>query len=185
MKPVPIEILHGCQRKDRKAQYELFQQVHGFMMGVCKRYYVNKEDRSAIANAAFLKLLKSLESKIPEGSMEAWCRTITMHTIIDDFRKNKKRMSTMSAEHERMEEDISEATYNEANANFEKEEFEQLLHQLPDMTRYVFNLFAIEGFTHAEIASNLQISDGTSKWHVSEARRLLKMALENRISKRA
>jgi RNA polymerase sigma factor (sigma-70 family) len=185
MKPVPIEILQNCQRKDRKAQYELFQLVHGFMLGLCKRYYTNKEDRSSIANAAFLKLLKSLENKIPDGSLEAWCRTITMNTVIDDFRKNKKRISMMTTNNETVGEDISEATYNEVNAKFEKEEFENLLHQLPEMTRYVFNLFAIEGYTHAEIASNLQIADGTSKWHVSEARRLLKIALEKSISKRA
>lgn len=185
MKPVPIEILQACQRKDRKAQFELFQLVHGFMTGLCRRYYVNSEDRSSIANASFLKLLKSLEKKLPEGSFEAWCRTITMNTIIDDYRQNKKRMSHMTTNQEAGQEDISEATYNEVNASFEKEEFENLLLQLPEMTRYVFNLFAIEGYSHAEIASSLQISDGTSKWHVSEARKILKLALEKRIVKSA
>ena len=94
-------------------------------------------------------------------------------------------MSHMKTNQEAGQEDISEATYNEVNASFEKEEFENLLLQLPEMTRYVFNLFAIEGYSHAEIASSLQISDGTSKWHVSEARKILKLALEKRIVKSA
>lgn len=177
MKSIPIEILQRCHRAERRAQQELFQLVYGWMTGICRRYYRNTEDCSAIATEAFLKILKALEKQIPTGSFEAWCRTITMNTIIDDYRKNKVHKEAVKLMgHEDL--DINEHVFNEAHQRFDKEDLEALLLQLPDMTRYVFNLFAIEGFSHQEIAGALKISDGTSKWHVSEARRQLKQWIE-------
>jgi len=84
----------------------------------------------------------------------------------------------MQAESPDHSEQLDAASYNMAEANLAAEDLEQLLHKLPDATRYVFNLFSIEGYTHSEIAATAGISESTSKWHVAEARKRLRTMIE-------
>jgi RNA polymerase sigma factor (sigma-70 family) len=177
MKPISVELIDACSRGEPIAMREVYASLFGWMMGICRRYYKNQDDRSTIVQDTFLKIIGALKKEKPQASFEAWSRKILMNTIIDDFRKNKKRLEMMSSVEDYMPFELTKAEYNQASENFDAEELEQMLYRLPEATRCVFNLFALEGFSHAEIGVSLKISEGTSKWHVSEARRLLKIEL--------
>lgn len=170
-----LEILEACRRGDRKAQQALYGVLFQGMMGMCYRYFKNAEDRTAVVNMAMLKVFRSLEKHLPEGDIKAWSGRIMMNTIIDEYRKNKTFQQTMMHTGEN---EMLHRLSDEEAAKFENdvlpEEAEAMLMRLPEATRMVFNLFAIEGFAHQEIAVQLGISEGTSKWHVNKARELLK-----------
>lgn len=167
------EIIKACIKKDRKAQFELFRQCYGFLMAICRRYHPNKDDAEAILNKAFLKVLDNLKKYRPEVPFKLWIRRITINTIIDDFRKHKKYRERMDFQ----EYDVStqkHSEFNIADLDLDAHYLYDLLDRLPDTSKQVFCLFAIDGYQHKEISEMLNMSEGTSKWHVSNARALLK-----------
>lgn len=170
------EIIQACIKKERKAQFELFKLCYGFLMAICRRYYSNKEDSEAILNKAFLKILDNLKKYRTEVPFKLWIRRIMINTIIDEFRKEKKYREQMQFSESPVEENNSEL--NIADLKLDAAYLYKMLDELPDMSRKVFCLFAIDGFKHSEIAVQMEISEGTSKWHVSNARSLLREMLE-------
>jgi RNA polymerase sigma-70 factor (ECF subfamily) len=168
-------LIARCIREEPKAQYELYRALYGLMMGVCSRYTRNRDDAASLMNQGFLKILRNLDRKRAEVPLEAWVRRILINTVIDAHRKelDRKRHETM----EEAMDQLADPEVNEYLAQMESEALAALLDRVPDMSRKVFNLFAIDGYSHAEIATLLGISDGTSKWHVSHARRVLQQAI--------
>lgn len=145
------------------------------MMSICSRYERNRQDAVAKMNISFLKVLNNLEHRSANVPFELWVRRIIINTVIDKHRSDKKRKS-----HEVLTGVIEETNEGEVNGyleEMESEEFAEMLQQLPDKTGQVFNLYAIDGYSHAEIAELLGMSEGTSRWHVSHARRLLQEAI--------
>lgn len=169
---VDSRILNQCKKNDRRAQYELYRLVYPVLMSVCLRYERNKEDAEEILNLGFYKILTKLEHYSDTVPFEAWIRKIMANTIIDEYRKNKKHEVLENVD---FSEDPNSGGYelNSADLELESEELLQLLKILPNVTGKVFNLYAIEGFSHKEIAEQLNISVGTSKWHLSTARKTL------------
>lgn len=142
-------------------------------MNVCLRYKNNEDDAAFLANEGFIKILSNIGKIDASKSIISWMKRIMVNTAIDDFRKNKKYAGTLSMTNHEFEEvhSLSE----EANLEFESAEFFQsLLNQLPRATNNVFNLYAIDGYSHKEISVLLEISAETSKWHVKQARKRLK-----------
>jgi len=168
-------LIAACIRKDPRAEHELYRTLHPMMLSICSRYEHNRQDASARMNEGFLKVLLNLEKRRPEVPFEAWVRRIMINTVIDGFRKERER-KTLERMDMPMDEDLG-TEINEYLRHMEAEAFAELLQRVPEMSRKVFNLFAIDGFSHAEIAGMLGISAGTSKWHVSHARQLLQHAL--------
>lgn len=168
-------LIAACIRRDRLAEQELYRALHPLMMSICTRYERNRQDAAARMNEGFLKVLANLKRRKPEVPFEPWVRRIMINTVIDGFRKERERkaMETMDLPLE----PHAGAEVNDYLRHMEAEAFAELLKHLPAMSRKVFNLHAIDGFSHAEIASLLGISAGTSKWHVSTARQLLQQAL--------
>ena len=162
-------------KRDRRAQEKLYKLCYGFLIGVCRRYYRNYEDAEAVLNQAFLKILTQLE-KYNEGvPFNLWIRRVTINTIFDEYRKNKKYNEShveelvdpsMGAE--------KKVSYNEADLEFDAQELLNMLDTLPEISRRVFCLFAIDGYSHMEISKMMDIKNGTSKWHVNHARTKLK-----------
>lgn len=168
-------LIARCQREEPKAQYELYRLLHGLMMSVCTRYERNEQDAVAGMNQGFLKVLTNLDKRRAEVPFELWVRRIMINTMIDTYRKNKERKAQ-----ETMETSVDESPAVEVNdylRQMESEAFAQLLDRVPDMSRKVFNLFIVDGFSHAEIGDMLGISTGTSKWHVSHARHVLQRCI--------
>lgn len=169
-------ILERCMKNERRAQYELYKQCFGILMGVCLRYERNKDDAEAVLNQAFLKILKNLDKYNPKVPFEAWIKRITINTIIDQYRKKSKQKVDYV---DTLESTPGEGAvdYNEAEKKFDAEHLEKMIKKLPPVSQKVFNLYVVDGYNHKEIGEMLNISDGTSKWHLSFARKSLKEML--------
>ncbi len=144
------------------------------MATVCTRYTQNEHDTIEVLNNGFLKVFKNIQSFDPQkASLYTWIRTIMVNTSIDFIRQNQKHRHKIDIE-QVAEPYVESDALHRLNAN-------ELLHhiqKLPAATQTVFNLYVIEGFTHKEIGVKMGISEGTSKWHLSEARRLLQKSLK-------
>jgi len=138
------------------------------------RYTRNEHDAIEVLHSGFLKVFKNIERFNPaKASLYTWIRTIMVNTAID-FLRQKSRWYISHGELERVE---TGGIDPEAVQRLSVQELLKLVKQLPPATQAVFNLYVIDGYTHKEIGSLLGISDGTSKWHLSEARRLMQSYL--------
>ncbi len=173
-----LKLINLCIKQERKAESALYKYCFTKLMPVCYKYYQNKDDIVEQVNKAYFKILNSLKTYDKEKSFDAWIKTIMVNTIIDEFRVNKKRNSLFI---DKSTEDI-ETTFhpfdlNQAEAKLTADDINIHVQQLPEASKLVFNLFAVEGYNHKEIAEKLGISEGTSKWHVNNARTILKRKL--------
>ncbi|MFT6815686.1 MAG: RNA polymerase sigma factor (sigma-70 family) [Sphingobacteriales bacterium] len=176
MLKVTQKLLKQCINNERIAQYMLYKMCFPPLMKVAMRYMENRDDAMAVVNAGFLKIILNLDKYSTPAPFEAWIIRIMINTIIDDFRKNKQYREN----HDQLEnlEDLDQANYpidyHQADKLFGTEEILEIIKSLPNESRKVFNLFAIDGYQHKEIAELLNIKEGTSKWHVSFARKQIK-----------
>ena len=167
-------VLEGCLKNDRRAQESLYKQFYGSMMAICMRYTRNEEDALEVLHNGFLKVFKHLATyDAAKASLYTWIKTIMVNSAIDFIRSKQKFRNQV----ELKETHEGGSIDNEAIQRIGAGELLRLVQQLPTATQTVFNLYIIEGYNHREIGSILGISDGTSKWHLSEARRLLKKLL--------
>lgn len=147
------------------------------MMSICLRYAKDKDEANHLLNTSFTKAVIKIDTYTEDVPFKFWLRRITVNHIIDQFRMHKTYQHHLSI----FSRDAQNGKHA-SNTGAEKLEFENLLSlldRLPPTTKDVFNLFAIDGYSHKEIARMLDISDGTSKWHVSSARKKLQKMLLN------
>ncbi|MEY2924374.1 MAG: hypothetical protein RLZZ337_922 [Bacteroidota bacterium] len=170
------EIIAKCKKQDRRAQNELYKRYFPLMSSLALRYTQNEEDAISRMNMGFLKVLQNIESYNSNYALATWIRNVLVNHFIDEFRKEKHYITTMQLTMD--EEPLYDVDWNEGEQKLDAEALFDLLKSLPAMTDKVFNLYAIDGFKHKEIAEMLSISEGTSKWHVSDARKRLKLALD-------
>jgi RNA polymerase sigma-70 factor (ECF subfamily) len=171
---VDKNILESCKNNDRKAQELLYKQFYGSMISVCIRYTRNEEDAIEVLHNGFLKVFKHIATYDPsKASLYTWIKTIMVNSAIDFIRSQQKFKNniTLTETH-----DIA-GMDNEAIQRMGTTELLQLIKKLPQATQTVFNLYVVEGYNHREIGEILGISDGTSKWHLSEARKQLQQLL--------
>ena len=167
-------VLEGCLKNDRKAQELFYKQFYGPMVNICIRYTRNEEDALEVLHNGFLKVFKHLGTyDATKASPYTWIKTIMVNSAIDFIRARQKFKNQV----ELKENHDAGSIDNEAIQRMGSAEVLQLVRKLPTATQTVFNLYVIEGFNHREIGDILGISDGTSKWHLSEARRQLKQLL--------
>lgn len=146
------------------------------MMAVCFRYVRNKEDALEVLHSGFLKVFQNIGSfDDSKSALSTWIQTIMIRTAIDFLRK--KNPLARSVEWTETAEPEIQA---EVLVNKSAEEILLFLNQLSPNTATVFNLYAIEGYNHKEIAQLLNMSEGTSKWHLSEAKKKLATMLRNK-----
>jgi RNA polymerase sigma factor (sigma-70 family) len=187
-------LIEECRKQDRSAQKALFETHFKKMMAICLRYLKNEQDALEVINVAFLKVFSKITQYKSECSLEAWIRRIVINSTIDFVRKNKSYRANfiLTGEFhlygEPQEEDNSEDTWLEAVLDLSKEELFEMVASLPPATRIAFNLYVIDEWSHKQISKHLKISEGTSKWHLSNARTILKeqinraVELKNNIS---
>lgn len=166
-------IIACCARNERSAQEKLYKMFHSRMMSVAVRYTNDRSQAEDIVNMGFLKCFQKIEKFTFQGSFEGWLRKIVLRTALDSLRSNEKyNDKTVFVEKEEfIERDHGERMYYD--------QLVQLVNTLPKTTKVVFNLSVMEGLQHKEIAEILGMSEGTSKWHLSEGRRILKEKIEN------
>lgn len=157
-----------------KAFYERF---YGYALSVCLAYADSREDACEMLNDGFLKVFRSLnELKNPEAVLP-WLRRILVNTAIDYYRKRVKKAVEIPAES--LGDQLSEPYRNDEAilAQLSAEHILAALHRLPVPYRLVFSLYVLEGYSHREIADRLNLAESTSRAHLTEANRLLRLAL--------
>ncbi|MBU0489012.1 MAG: RNA polymerase sigma factor [Bacteroidetes bacterium] len=167
------QIIEGCKAGKRKAQQLLYRKFHPAMMGICLRYCKSHEEAEDVLVGGFMTIFTKIKDYRGEGALAAWIRRIFVNAAIDHYRSNLKfQMHSDVAEIERVAR--SEPDFN---AKMSADEIMTLVQQLPEGCRMVFNLYAIEGYHHKEIAEMLGISENTSKTQLLYARKLLQAKL--------
>ncbi|HEV2483387.1 MAG TPA: RNA polymerase sigma factor [Puia sp.] len=167
-------IIQGCLKNNRRAQEELYKRYYPAMMALCLRYLRDRQDALEVLNDALLKVFKQMGRFDPvKAALYTWMRTIVINTALDALRKQKALRDREMMPEEEEEPGVD----NQAIAKLNGDELLGVIRQLPVTTRTVFNLYVIDGYAHKEIAALLSISEGTSRWHLNDARRQLKMIL--------
>jgi RNA polymerase sigma-70 factor, ECF subfamily len=172
-------IIEGCKKYKASQQEALYNYCYQNMFAVCERYTNNRDDAAAMYNEAMLKVLSNIEKYEYKGAFMGWARRIMVNTCIDHCRKQTTYM--VQEIHEKFEEQMF--IPSDIENKISSEDIIQLIQALPKSTCLVFNLYAIEGYKFDEIASALNITTGTAKWHVSEARKTLKQQLQHYTNK--
>ena len=163
------DIIAGCLKGDRFSQEKLYQLYAGKMLGICLRYTPDRSAAEDILQEGFIKVFQNLEKFRHEGSFEGWIKRIMVNTSLERYRKNNRLYSVVDIEE--VENDVS--TENFSIENFAAKDLLKIIQSLNPGYRTVFNLYAIEGYSHKEIAGQLGISEGTSKSQLSRARTIL------------
>jgi RNA polymerase sigma factor (sigma-70 family) len=167
------DLVQGCLKQDRKYQKLLFEKYFSDMMSVCMRYARDDDDAKDILQNSFIKVFAKFELFSGEGSLRGWIQSIVVRTAIDHYRRQQRENRNVVSEPE----DWEAGEEADIEADLAAEEIMKIVQMLPNMQRTVFNLFALEGFSHKEIATQLEITEGTSKWYLCEARKSLKLIL--------
>jgi len=165
------ELIEACRKDNRQAQHALFQKMAGKMLTVVKRYITNTSEAEDTLMEGFVKVFTKLDQYQGDGSFEGWIRKIMVNEALMSIRKNKDRYPVD------IDVAFDLAHPDETLMQLGLQEIENLISSLPTGYRTIFNLYAIEGYTHAEIAQLLDISEGTSKSQLSRARALLQNQL--------
>lgn len=176
-------IIKACIKQDTKASYALYRYCFALLMPVCYRYTRNEEDAADLLNKGFLKIHTNLARYSEDRLFDAWARKIMMNTIIDEYRNNKTYKETMmNVDMSDLGQQYHPVDWNEAEARINNKELKKYIDKLPEASKVVLNLFVFDGLSHKEIASQLSISEGTSKWHLNHARVLLKKMMSGVLS---
>ena len=166
------QLIRGCIKQDRKAQKMLYKAFYGFSMGICLRYAGNRDEAAEVMNQGFFKVFTNIERFDMERPFKAWLGKIMINVSIDFYRANLKMAYTDDLE---KAEHISDGDLTDRNLTYN--DLLSMVRQLPQAYRTVFNLFAIEGYSHDEIGEMLNISEGTSKSNLHKARQKLKQMI--------
>jgi RNA polymerase sigma-70 factor (ECF subfamily) len=164
------QLIKACIKEDAASQKEVFMRFSGRMLGVCNRYARNSADAEDILQDAFIKVFDKIHQFKFEGSFEGWIRKIVVNTALKKYslRRYEKEVSGYEV-NDRNESEMEPSAYS----HLSQKELLELINNLPDGYRLVFNLYAIEGFQHDEIAEMLGIQPGTSRSQLVKARNLL------------
>jgi RNA polymerase sigma-70 factor (ECF subfamily) len=151
----------------------LYERFFSDMMSVCLRYGKDEDDAKDILQKGFIKVFGKFSMFNGEGTLRGWIQSIMVHTAIDHYRRQQRETKAMIPDSSYWE----EAAEASVEADMAAEEILKIIQKLPHIQRAVFNLFALEGYSHKEIATELNITEGTSKWYLCEARKALKKML--------
>ena len=167
------QIIQGCKDKDARAQKQLFEKYAGTMLGVCMRYMKAQQEAEDVLQDGFIKVFEKFDRFTGEGSLEGWIKRIMINTALDQLRKNKKTNYHL---------DVDEVGFmipkeDMIIENLSAENLLKILDTIPEGYRVVFNLYAIEGYTHKEIGEQLGVSENTSKSQYSRAKAHLRKLL--------
>ncbi|TDQ11914.1 RNA polymerase sigma factor [Pedobacter metabolipauper] len=173
-------LIKGCKANDRSAQEGLYKQFYAEMLRICYRYLKTDDLASEALNTGFLKVFSHInEFDEVKGELGAWIRTIMIRTCIDLSRKELK-FSSISNYTDDLESVFVEPTIL---SKLYAEDLLKSIRKLPEASKLVFNLSVLDGYSHREIAGQLNISESTSRWHLSEAKKLLRAMLTRSTNK--
>lgn len=174
---IDYTLIQRCQDDDPRAQSELYKLLYRVLIGVCWRYSSDKEQAVEYMNLGFVRILLNIRKYKKEVPFEMWARRVMINTIINEFKKNKNWNEKSVRGHDlRIVEERDDLGLSEHQSEM-LEIIRQKSLMLPPMTLKVFNLYAIDGYAHYEISDLLGISEGTSAWHFSEAKKRIRQMI--------
>lgn len=169
-----VTLVQECVKGNPRAQRSLFDRFAPKMLSVCLRYAKDQEQAEDILQDGFVKVFGKLKDFKNEGSLEGWIRRVMVNTALDQIRKDLRLLGDVSTD------DV--AYKMESNdfiaENLMAEDLMKMVRSMPEGYKVVFNMFAIEGYSHQEIAQSLGISESTSKSQYSRARAYLRERIE-------
>ena len=168
------KIIEGCKKGQRSFQKLLYDKYAPVLMGICMRYAYSTDEAEDVLQDSFVKIFKEISKFEKKGSFEGWLKRIVINTAITNYRKNQKRYNQQEID-----------SYNQQfhstsmyETDYTHEELLKIIQELPDGYRIVFNLYAIEGYKHKEIAEILGIDVTTSKSQYSRAKKAIRKKME-------
>jgi RNA polymerase sigma factor (sigma-70 family) len=170
---VETDLIKGCLSGDSRMQEELYNRFASKMYAVCLRYSNNSEDAQDLLQEGFIKIFKNLDKFRAEGSFEGWIRRVFVNTSIEHYRRKVNLVSTS----EREDVMVVDSSWNALDKLGEKDII-ALVQDLSPGYRTVFNMYAIEGYSHKEIGNMLGISEGTSKSQLARAKGILQKKVQ-------
>lgn len=169
------QLVKACQKADPKAQKRVYEKYAPKMLAICKRYLADEMEAEDIMIEGFMKVFNKIDSFKLEGSFEGWIKRIMVNEALMSIRSKKREGYSVELDTAQYEIE-PHLTPN----NLEADELIKIIESLPTGFRTVFNLYAIEGYSHAEIAKELNISEGTSKSQLSRARVILQNLVQKK-----
>lgn len=168
------QLVEGCLKNDPIAQKQLYDTFSKKMMGLCLRYADNIDDAQDFLQDGFIKVFEKMDTYRGSGSFEGWIRKIMVNNILNTFRKTKKLKQNIAID------DVSYMLHDKSSTMdaVTTKDLLKMIQQLPTGFRTVFNLYAIEGYSHKEIADELGITESTSKSQYSRARAYLQKLIK-------
>lgn len=166
-------LIKGCINQKPAAQRELYEQFASSMLAVCYRYARDRDDAEDILQDGFVKVFQKIGNFDDRGSLEGWIRKIMVNTAIDHIRKQKHQQNQVE-----LNEGITEVIEADVMDNLEMEALFEVIQKLPPGYRLVFNLYAIEGYSHKEIGDELGITESTSRSQYTRARAMLRQQIQ-------
>ncbi|MBP5496682.1 MAG: sigma-70 family RNA polymerase sigma factor [Bacteroidales bacterium] len=174
--PEVQEWVRACREGNARAQRKLFKHFYGLVMRICMRYAGSTDEASDMLNEGFLKVFSNLDKYENTGSFEAWLKRVVCNAALDYRRRFVKQVDFVNID-DLPDMQVADDAVNDAVARMSSQELVGLIQKLPPVTRTVFNMFVFEGFSHRDIALELNITENTSAWHVNSARTKLKDAI--------
>jgi RNA polymerase sigma-70 factor (ECF subfamily) len=166
------QLIENCKINDTQAQSELYKLFSSKLFSICLKYSRNYAEAEDNLQDAFLTIYKKIEQYKHKGSFEGWLKRVTVNTVLQRYR------------HEKVFEIISEDVVEDVEIEIDDESISldyllQIIQELPDRYRLVFNLYVLDGYSHNDIANMLDINIGTSKSNLARARQILMKTIEN------
>jgi len=169
------KLVKGCAGNERQAQETLYRAFYARMLRICSRYSKDKAVAQEALNDGFLKVFQNIRDyDVQKGDLGGWICTIMIRTAIDHSRREMKFSAEPFDDQDTEDYFVSAGILQKLYA----EDLLKYLRQLPDATRVIFNLSVIDGYSHKEISGQLQITESTSRWHLSEAKKKLRVLLQ-------
>ncbi|PID67692.1 MAG: RNA polymerase subunit sigma-70 [Flavobacteriia bacterium] len=165
------KLIKRCAKRDVYAQEQIYRLYAGKLFGLCLKYSKNKEEAEDNLQDAFITIFDKIHQYKHKGSFEGWMKRIVINTALQTYRDKK----ILHIVHEPVEDEMVGVDIDENKISLD--DLLKLIQELPNQYRLVFNLYVMDGYSHKEIAEELNISEGTSKSNLSRARAILREKL--------
>lgn len=166
------DLIKSCLAGDRRAQEAFYRRYAPAALAVCRRYAKGREEAMELLNGGMMKVFSRLDRFRGEGSLEGWIKRVVFRYAIDHFRSQKQQPTLEIA-------DWDTPTTATATHSLYAADLCRIIDLLPEASKEVFWLFAVEGYSHAEIAGRLGFTEGNSRWHLNKARQILRNKLQS------
>lgn len=177
-----LQIVAGCKQQNREAQRLLYEKYARTMYAICLRYSSDKESAKDLLQDGFMKVFSRISSFQEKGSLEGWIKRVFINLALENIRKQK--VVTHFADDIQNISDVSDISDEEEMYNISETELIHMIQELPPGYAAVFNMYAIENYSHKEIAQELGISESTSRSQYVRARQMLQKKVKQYLDKK-